>query len=833
MHIGHNRPLFCLCAAWMAGAGLGWLLFGAEGGKALHAGIGCTGLAGILLLACLFFARWGKQRIRHVVCLALLLTCTGLSLLNSGAFFSGQITPSCFPGLPTEGAASEPADAGEDGVDLPDTPDAPLWEVHAIVSERLSSGGQITGYGLILQSVQGKSVGTRLRPARAYLLCTYTANLRIGFEITLLARAVSLETAAGKMASSLIGDGYSLGLLSGDELDCTVTAEKTGLPAIRLNSLRQQLAARLEASVGPDGLGLPSALLLGDRSSLAPTLRRDFARAGVSHLLAVSGLHLTLLFGMLSLLLKLFRLPHRIQAVLLALLVTVYLAVLGFPPSATRAAVMLGLVYLSRLCAASTDPLTSLGLAGALILGFSPSSVADAGFWMSFSATIGLLAIPSLPKISQPKKKKRTLQSILARAAAVPLGILTGLAAMTFSLWITSLTVGSVSLWSPLTTLLLTPLCGFILIASLLALPLAKQWVGKTILLPALRSIAGWMERITASLGKSDWAVLSLRQPRTSHAIRAVILAMTLYLLLWLFLSLPKKAQWSALLPVIAGWGIIIALVWAPSQTYSHEVLTSYLRPTASSEAIVLVHGREAVLCDLTDSSRTALGAAVDEADALGATEISALILTHYHTRTAGTLWHLFAAETVRALWLPSPDTADDYYRMLSCLHEAEKAGVPAFVYGQGDTLNIFGSDGNGILLTLYADRLTRSAQPVLLLHLAGADGSLTYCGSSVFESGLADTARRLTADSTCVLFGAHGPSYKQAYAFEPSRQTRRICFADRTVAAWFMPECLPPDPPRMEIGGTRLIMQRRQEKKGLQKIFDIPPCQKERCVVY
>ena len=44
---------------------------------------------------------------------------------------------------------------------------------------------------------------------------------------------------------------------------------------------------------------------------------------------------------------------------------------------------------------------------------------------------------------------------------------------MTFSLWITSLTVGTVSLWSPLATLLLTPLCGFVLAASLFALPLA------------------------------------------------------------------------------------------------------------------------------------------------------------------------------------------------------------------------------------------------------------------------------------------------------------------------------------------------------------------------
>ena len=405
MRIGHHRPLFCLCAVWMLAAGLGWVLSGFDGHRMLPAGAVCAGLAAGVLSVCLLLRPLRRITARRARAVGLALLCAGLSLLNSGAYFSGQVTPDSFPGLPADSGIPASDGAGEDAPDLPDAADAPVWEVRAVVAERLGGGSQITGYGLILRTVQGEPVGSALRPARAYLLCTYAANLQPGYEILLRAQAVTPEDAAGESAVSLRGDGYALGLLSGREDDCTITAESTDLLPIRLGNLRRRLAARLEAAVGTDGLGLPSALLLGDRTALSPTLRRDFSRAGVSHLLAVSGLHLTLLFGMLALLLRFLRLPRRVRAVLLTLAAAGYLALLGFPPSATRAAVMLGFVYLSWLCAASADPLTSLGLAGALILGISPCAVVDAGFWMSFSATLGLLTVPAA--LRDPDRRRR------------------------------------------------------------------------------------------------------------------------------------------------------------------------------------------------------------------------------------------------------------------------------------------------------------------------------------------------------------------------------------------------------------------------------------------
>lgn len=807
MHIGHNRPLFCFCALWMLASGAGYAL--ARTGWLLWVAMICGSLCLCIMVAavarrCFRKRPWGKQSRLLVAGMAVLIA--GLSCYNAGTYFERQITPESFPGIPVEATETAETSEDEDIADLPEAEGAPVWEVRAVVAERLSGGSQITGYGLILEAVGETELSSTLRPARAYLLCSYASDLQPGYEITLRAKAVTLTEAAGDLAASLHGDGYSLGLLSGQETDCHVDALETTRLSVRLGNLRRQLAARLEAAVGDEGQGLPSALLLGDRSQLSPALRRDFSRAGVSHLLAISGLHMTLLFGMLALLLQRLPLTRRVRAILLGSCALGYLFLLGFPPSATRSVVMLGMLYLSWVCSASADSLTSLGLAGALILGVSPCTLMDAGFWMSFSATLGLLTASAAVSSNTAQPRFRLWRRVKSTLS----GLFTGLVAMTFSLWITSMAIGTVSLWSPLATLLLTPLCGLVLAVSLLLLPLTGQWVGSHLLAPILRAVSGWMGELASWMAQPTGAVISLRQPYTGIAITTVIALMTLCLLVWLFCKLPRKARLWGLAPVAVGWVALLLLAELPARLAPQTVLTSYLHETTASEAILLVRGHEAVICDLGDGSRTSLNKAVTEADTLGATEISALVLTHYHTRMPGSLWRILSTEMVRTLWLPLPTTEDDYYRMLSCLQTAERLEVPVRLYEPGNSLDAF--DG-GLQMTLYTDTIARSAQPVLLLHIAGQTGSsLTFVGSSVYESGLAQTADHLVADSRLVIYGAHGPLIKQAYAAVPSATTQQLVFADEKTAAYLDPDSLPDrDIPALRIGSVRGVLSGRE----------------------
>lgn len=135
---------------------------------------------------------------------------------------------------------------------------------------------------------------------------------------------------------------------------------------------------------------LPTALLTGNRDALDGQLRLAYKRLGLSHILAVSGLHLSVIVGGADFLMRKLTVSKRKKNVFLLLLILFFAMICGFSSSVTRAAVMLGLFYLAELLGERSDSLTSLVFAVALILTVRPFSVYDAGLWLSFLATLGI-----------------------------------------------------------------------------------------------------------------------------------------------------------------------------------------------------------------------------------------------------------------------------------------------------------------------------------------------------------------------------------------------------------------------------------------------------------
>ena len=746
MRIGQHRPLFCLCAVRMLAAGLGCVLSGFDGHRMLPAGAVCAGLAAGVLSVCLLLRLLRRITARRACAVGLALLCAGLSLPQQRRVLFRAGHAGFLPGLPADSGIPASDGAGR-CPDLPDAADAPVWEVRAVVAERLGGGSRITDYGPILRTVQGEPVGSALRPARAYLLCTYAANLQPGYEILLRAQAVTPEDAAEESAVSLRGDGYALGLLSGREDDCTVTAESTDLLPIRLGNLRRHPAARLEAAVGTDGLGLPSALLLGDRTALSPTLRRDFSRAGVSHLLAVSGLHLTLLFGMLALLLR-FSAPAASGARRAADACRRRLpCAVGIPavrdPRRRDAGVRVPVVAVRGVC-------RSADLAGAgwrPILGISPApwQMPDSrcpfprrwGFDGS-SCSAGFGQTPACPA---PACAARPDCAGVCRTAGA-------------FRWTCCHDLFAVDH-------LAHGRYGEPVVAACHAAADAAVRVRacRIAVRTAAGGAVGWRDRIAPGIaarlrldgrmrrmaGQADrrgafpGAAADGRCHPCGHPCRdAVPVAV----------AVSESATADARSGTAPGGGRLGggSAAGVPARAgISGEVLTSYIRPTASSRGVGA--GARAGGCHLsdpTDGSRTAPNAALDEAGSLGATgsvRPDADPLPYAHGgRTAPCLR---GGDRACAVAL-RPTVPEDYYRMLSCLYEARRQGVPVCLYEPGDTLTAFDSGGGGISLTLYTDRLERSAQPVLLLHAAGQGSALTFCGGAVFESDLAGIARTL-----------------------------------------------------------------------------------------
>ena len=753
MDIFRHRPLFLCCSVFLLATLAGFFL--------RSAGI-LMAVGGVLAVGAAVLCLWRSGRRSMIsVCViaaAALLALGGIA--RSHLWFHGG------------DAASLSALEGQ------------TVTVTGVVTDRRGAGAYLTSYSVRLTSVSGEETS-----GLVLLTCHYVSDLQPGYAVEMEVTVISLSEAAGDGydATALMGDGYLAGLLSESEETVTVTSESTGGLSVKAGALRRRLAVVLN-SLTPRAEGLPSALLLGDKTALSDSVRRDFSRAGVSHLLAISGLHMTLLFGLLAGLLRLLRLPKRGRAVILSVCAAGYLILLGFPPSATRAAIMLGFVYLSHLLSAKADSLTSLGLAGALILAVTPCAAADAGFWMSYLAVLGLVTL--MPEVNRFFKERAGQFSLLSVGFfKVLTGILVGLVAMSFTLPVVAVVIGEMGVLSPVSTLLLTPLCGAVLVLSLLALPFGGGVVG-TLLGGLTEGVCGGMSSLASWMGEPSWAVVSLKHP----AVAPVAFGMLIGVLILLAVRLPKRRQWTVILPLLAGWIAMGGVLGIHALTTAGDMTVTFVQPSSQSDMLVLTEGHTAVICDLSNGSLTAVNGAVRAAEEEGATEISALMLTHYHSRTAGTLTAILSRETVRELWLPVPDTEEEYYLLLSYLEKAESTGVPVSLYSEGEALTLFG----GCKATLETDMIKRSVQPVLLLSLDGGEGSrAVYCGSAVFESGLADTARELIAQADTVIFGNHGPLVKAPFGddltFLPDATV--ILSGEGDVAGWFIPSSIDEQP--------------------------------------
>lgn len=154
---------------------------------------------------------------------------------------------------------------------------------------------------------------------------------------------------------------------------------------------RQWVRHRLEKHLDPAETGLLLGLLVGDRSGIPETLRSDFQRSGLVHVLAISGFHVVLLAGMLMIFLKATGLKHRVVHILAILLLLLYIPVTGGSPAVRRAVLMFIVPQIGALLQRPANTFNSLGFALLLIILPEPNVIWNPGFQLSFAATVGIL----------------------------------------------------------------------------------------------------------------------------------------------------------------------------------------------------------------------------------------------------------------------------------------------------------------------------------------------------------------------------------------------------------------------------------------------------------
>lgn len=146
----------------------------------------------------------------------------------------------------------------------------------------------------------------------------------------------------------------------------------------------------------PNEIGnIAKAMTIGDKSELSWNTIEKFNYAGVSHILVISGLHLSIwILGIIKIIEKFFK-SNKVIGVVGLTTLFVYSALVGFTPSIVRAGMMVGMVFLGKVFSKPADTINSVGIAVALLLVVNPFSVMSASFWFTVLSTMGLLILPN------------------------------------------------------------------------------------------------------------------------------------------------------------------------------------------------------------------------------------------------------------------------------------------------------------------------------------------------------------------------------------------------------------------------------------------------------
>ena len=188
--------------------------------------------------------------------------------------------------------------------------------------------------------------------------------------------------------------------------DCLFALRKTKITAQTknygrleesLSQLRYESEVLFRKLLGEKNGATASAMVLGRKKGMDSEVKALYQGAGISHLLAISGLHLSLIGAGLFGLLKKVRLPVTLSAGISTWILIVYAQLTGMGISTRRALVMFLLFLAAGLLKRTPDLPTSLAVAALLLLVPKPQRILDAGFQLSFSAVLGIaVMIPVL-----------------------------------------------------------------------------------------------------------------------------------------------------------------------------------------------------------------------------------------------------------------------------------------------------------------------------------------------------------------------------------------------------------------------------------------------------
>ncbi len=467
--------------------------------------------------------------------------------------------------------------------------------------------------------------------------------------------------------------------LRGEDL----TVMEKGVPG-PVDAFRSALIGFMERRLDMPAAGLLQALLLGDRQGIDPAVRETFNRAGVGHILAISGLHVGIVAGaaffLLRRLLAFFPIflrrawTRKGAAVLTVGAVIGYGLLAGMSPSTQRAVVMICTFMAALVFGRQADPTNTLALAALAILVWDPGALFAVSFQLSFAAAGAILY--GLEGERSPFPLEGSRQRLLKRTA---LFIYVSLLAVLGTLPLTAFYFNRISLVGLAANCVAIPLIGFI------ALPVGLFsvllfWISQPLAGVGFSAAARVLDAAVAGIGL--FAGVPHAAPRV---VTPSLLEIGIYYTLFFSLLNLRRKKWArtvaAAMLLLAGADVCH---WVQNRLWHPEMRVSFIDVGQGAASLVELPRGKCILIDgggFSDNRIFDVGAGV-VAPFLWQKKIRTLdtvILTHPNGDHLNGLIYILENFQVGEIWT-NGQTADTYgYGQLTAAIQASGIRAPAF----------------------------------------------------------------------------------------------------------------------------------------------------------
>ena len=442
-------------------------------------------------------------------------------------------------------------------------------------------------------------------------------------------------------------------------------------------SIRARIVSVIERSLPRQQADLLNGMLIGYRGGLSEEVQDAFSNAGLTHIMAVSGANIAFLILPLSFLFKLMRIGKRAANLLIMGFLALFVFITGFEPSVLRAVLMADILLLAAILYKKPDVYAAIAFSCILLLVISPCMIFNAGFQLSYCATLGIVMLyKNISKILIRCHIPKKLAEIMATTLAAQLGVLP----------VTLINFNRVSLISIIPNMLVAPILELITILGMLMALLGQFSLFISRLIGYLNSVfLSAVLYVTKWTSEMSFAMITTVTP-------PLFLAAAYYVIVWFLLWYKPLKGITLKTRHVAAVLSFAAVFFVTGSLKPACMEVVFLDIGQGDSAFIRTYTGKTLLIDGGGSSNPSTVSAVGEKVVVpflldsGTVSLDAVIATHPHSDHTQGLVDVLEQMRTDMLIIPSMKDESGFE---SLLQVAGEKGIPVSRGAQGDIIRL------------------------------------------------------------------------------------------------------------------------------------------------